>query len=48
MYMPGGLTVFGINLKNTTEVVTFDPELAQGPVDQYILTPYGNDGLLSQ
>lgn len=39
--------MFGINLKNVSEIVTFDPELASQPVDQYLLLPADN-GLLSK
>ena len=47
-YSRGSLTIFGVNLKNQTEVVTFDPTLANQKVDLYVLTPGGQDGLLSR
>ena len=48
-YPEGSVTVYGLNMAdNITETIQLTGDLADQPVDQWVLTPGDDDGMLSK
>ena len=47
-YPPGSVIVYGLNMANITENIKLTGELGKQDVDEYLLTPGDDQGLVSK